>query len=111
ARELGLPVYALGPAAPAHVARHLAIDADLPIACAGVLVMPGDVMVGDGDGVVCVPRQLADAVATDALEQDPLAAFLLERIKGGASLPGTYPPDEATRREYEALRRRTPPRA
>ncbi len=105
ARSLGFPVYALGPAAPAHVARHLAIDADVPIACAEVLVVPGDVLVGDGDGVVCVPRQVADAVAADALEQDGLEAFVLERVKRGAPLPGTYPPDEATRAEYEASRR------
>jgi regulator of RNase E activity RraA len=85
----------------------VAIEADVPIACAEVLVMPGDVMVGDGDGVVCLPRHLADAVAADALEQDRLEAFLLERVKRGAPLPGTYPPSEATRAEYEALRRGT----
>jgi regulator of RNase E activity RraA len=106
ARSLDFPVYALGPAAPAHVARHLAIDVDVPIACAEVLVMPGDVLVGDGDGVVCVPRQVADAVAAAAREQDALEAFVLDRIKAGAPLPGTYPPNEATRAEYEASRRR-----
>jgi regulator of RNase E activity RraA len=105
ARTLGFPVYALGPAAPAHVARHLAIDADVPIACAEVLVLPGDVLVGDGDGVVCIPRQVADAVAADAAEQDRLEAFVLERIKGGAPLPGTYPPNAATKAAYEASRR------
>jgi regulator of RNase E activity RraA len=111
ARALGFPVYALGPAAPAHVARHLAVDADVPIACAEVLVMPGDVLVGDGDGVVCVPRDVVDAVAADAFEQDRLEAFLLERVRAGAPLPGTYPPSEATRAEYEASRRRTPEKA
>lgn len=104
ARALGFPVYALGPAAPAHVARHLAIDADVPIACAEVLVMPGDVVVGDGDGVVCIPRHVTETVAADAFEQDRLEAFLLERVKSGAPLPGTYPPDEATRAAYEASR-------
>jgi len=107
ARSLGFPVYALGPASPAHVARHLAVDTDVPIACAEVLVMPSDVLVGDGDGVVCVPRQVADAVSADALEQDGLEAFVLDRIKAGAPLPGTYPPNEATRAEYEAFRRAT----
>jgi regulator of RNase E activity RraA len=105
ARSLGWPVYALGPAAPAHVARHLAIDTDVPIACAEVLVMPGDLLVGDGDGVVCIPRHVADTVAADAFEQDRLEAFLLDRVKGGALLPGTYPPSEATRAAYEASRR------
>jgi regulator of RNase E activity RraA len=67
--------------------------------------MPGDVMVGDDDGVVCVPRHVADQVAADGLEQDRLEAFLLERIKRGAPLPGTYPPSAETLAEYEAQRR------
>ena len=103
---LGFPVYALGPSAPAHVGRHLATDVDLPIACAEVLVMPGDIMVGDGEGVVCIPRALADAVAASGLEQEQLEAFILEKVKAGAPLPGTYPPSEATRAEFEAWRQR-----
>jgi regulator of RNase E activity RraA len=105
ARAAGLPIYALGPSAPAHVVRHLAVAEDVPIGCAEVLVMPGDIMVGDGEGVVCVPRSVADPVAVSGLEQERLEAFLLEKVRGGAPLPGTYPPDAATRAEYEACRR------
>jgi regulator of RNase E activity RraA len=107
ARSLGFSVYALGPAVPAHVARHLAIDVDVPIACAEALVMTGDVLLGDGAGVVGVPRHVADAGAADALEQDRLEAFVLDRVKRGTPLPGTYPPNDATRAEYEASRRAT----
>jgi regulator of RNase E activity RraA len=102
----GFPVYALGPSAPAHVVRHLAVDIDVPIGCAEVLVMPGDIMVGDSEGVVCIPRAIADAVAVDGLEQELLEAFILEKVRSGAPLPGTYPPNEATRAEYQAWRRR-----
>ena len=105
AQGSGLPIYAVGPAAPAHVARLMAVDEDVPIGCAGVLVVPGDVMVGDGEGVVCVPRAVADNVATGGVEQEALEAFLLEKIRGGAPLPGTYPPNEATLAEYQAQRR------
>jgi regulator of RNase E activity RraA len=105
-QALGFPVYALGPAAPAHIARHVAIDENLPVACAEVLVMPGDVLVGDGEGVVCIPRHVVDTVAASALEQDRLEAFLLEKVRRGAPLPGTYPPDAATLAEYEAHKRR-----
>jgi regulator of RNase E activity RraA len=45
-QAFGFPVYALGPAAPAHVARHVAVDENVPIGCAEVLVLPGDIMVG-----------------------------------------------------------------
>jgi regulator of RNase E activity RraA len=104
-QAFGFPVYALGPAAPAHVARHVAVDENVPIGCAEVLVVPGDVMVGDGEGVVCVPRAVADTVATRGLEQDELEAFILEKVRKGAPLPGTYPPGEATLAEYEAWKR------
>jgi regulator of RNase E activity RraA len=67
--------------------------------------MPGDIMVGDGDGVVCVPRHVAEAVAAGGLEQEQLEAFLLEKVKRGAPLPGTYPPGPETLAEYEAHRR------
>src|SRR5262249_8339818 len=102
----GFPVYALGPAAPAHVARHVAVDENVPIGCAEVLVVPGDVMVGDGEGVVCVPRAVADQVAARGLEQEELEAFILEKVRGGAPLPGTYPPGEQTLAEDEAGKKR-----
>ena len=107
-RTLDFPVYALGPAAPAHVARHLAVDVDVPIGCAEVLVLPGDLMVGDEEGVICVPRGVATDVASRSVEQDRLEAFVLEKIRAGAPLPGTYPPSAATRVEYEAWRDRPP---
>jgi regulator of RNase E activity RraA len=105
-QTFGFPVYALGPAAPAHVVRHLAVDENVPIGCAEVLVLPGDIMVGDGEGVVCIPRAVADKVAVHGLEQEELEAFLLEKIRAGAALPGTYPPSEQTLAEYEAWKRR-----
>ena len=105
-QEFGFPVYALGPAAPAHVVRHVAVDENVPIGCAEVLVEPGDVMVGDGEGVVCVPRAVADVVAQRGREQEELEAFLLEKVRNGAPLRGTYPPGEETLAEYEAWKRR-----
>ncbi len=105
-QTFGFPVYALGPAAPAHVVRHVAVDEQVPIGCAEVLVMPGDIMVGDGEGVVCIPRAVADKVAVHGLEQEELEAFLLDKVRGGAALPGTYPPNEATLAEYDAWKRK-----
>ena len=109
-QRFGFPVYALGPAAPAHVVRHVAVDENVPIGCAEVLVIPGDVMVGDGEGVVAIPRAVADAVAAGGLEQEELEAFILEKVRAGAPLPGTYPPGPATLAEYETWKRnrRTP---
>jgi regulator of RNase E activity RraA len=107
-QQLGFPPYALGPSAPAHAVRHVAVDSGVPIGCAEVLVTPGDIMVGDAEGVVCIPRAAVETVAAGGEEQEQLEAFLLGKIKGGAPLAGTYPPDEATLAEFEARRR--PPR-
>ena len=104
-QALGLPVYARGPASPPHPARHFAVDWNVPIGCCEVLVMPGDILVGDADGVVCIPRRLADEVARSGAELDDLESFVIEKIRTGAAVPGTYPPDDKTRAEYEAWRK------
>ena len=78
---------------------------NVPIGCADVLVMPGDIMVGDDEGVVCVPRHVADKVAQMGLDLEELEAFVLEKIKAGAPLRGTYPPSEAVRAEFEAWKK------
>jgi regulator of RNase E activity RraA len=74
----------------------------VPIACGGVPVYPGDMIVGDGDGVVVIPAHLAEEVAKDAFEQEEMEAFLLTRIQAGARLPDTYPPNAETRAAWEA---------
>jgi regulator of RNase E activity RraA len=105
-QALGFPVYARGPASPPHPAHHLAVDWNVPIGCCEVLVMPGDILVGDADGVVCIPRHLAEQVARSGEELDQLEAFVVEKIKAGAAVPGTYPPNETTLKEYEAWKAR-----
>jgi regulator of RNase E activity RraA len=102
---MAIPVYCAGGSAPLNLVRHHAADANVPIGCGGVAVYPGDVMVGDAEGVVAIPRPLADEVARDAAEQESLEAFLLERVAGGAALPGTYPPNAATRAAFETWRK------
>jgi regulator of RNase E activity RraA len=105
-QAMGFPVYARGPASPPHPARHLAVAWNVPVGCCEVLVMPGDILVGDADGVVCIPRHLADQVAQSGEELDRLEAFVVEKIRAGAPVPGTYPPNEATLKEYEAWKAR-----
>ncbi|GAA2941425.1 ribonuclease activity regulator RraA [Streptomyces enissocaesilis] len=106
--RLPLPVYATGAAAMTNLAQHHAVDVQVPIGCAGVAVYPGDVMVGDGDGVVCVPRHLVSVIAAAAREQERQEAFITARIADGAPLRGTYPPDERTRRAYDETRAALP---
>lgn len=99
------PVYCKAPAAPISLTHQHAVDFNVPIACGGVAVYPGDVIVGDAEAVIVVPRYLADEVAADALAQEQLERFVMQEIVAGRPLPGTYPPDEATRARYEAWRK------
>ena len=105
---MDFPVFCAGPSAPLNLALHHAVDIDVPIGCGGVAVYPGDLIVGDGDGVVVVPRHLAAEVARDAAEQERLESFIVERVAAGARLSGTYPANAETRAAYaEWLKART----
>jgi regulator of RNase E activity RraA len=101
---LAIPVYAGGAAAPASFGIHHAVDLDQPIACGDVAVFPGDVLVGDGEGVVVIPRHLADEVARDAAEQEQLESWILKEVKSGKGIFGLYPPDDEARARYQAWR-------
>ncbi len=101
---MDFPVYTAGGSAPLNLIHHHAVDLNVPIGCGGVAVYPDDIIVGDDEGVVVIPRHLADEVARDAAEQEVMEVFLLERIEGGAALPGTYPPNAQTRAAFEVWR-------
>lgn len=108
--DMAFPVYCAGASAPLNLARHHAVEFNVPIGCGGVAVYPGDTIVCDRDGAVVIPSAMTDQVALEAAEQEELETFLLERVAGGAALAGTYPPNEATRAafmEWRSGRRRT----
>jgi len=105
-RELELPVYAAGSHASLASVIHYPADMNVPIGCGGVLIMPGDVLVGDAEAVVAIPRAITEEVAFDAFEQEQLEEFILAKIRDGAAIGGVYPPDEQTREEYRAARPR-----
>lgn len=104
---LGFPVFCAGASAPTNLIKHHSIDFNLPIACGGVAVYPGDVIVGDVDGVVVIPWHLAEEVAIDSLEQEQMEDFILEKIRSGSALHGTYPPNAETREAYQAWKRQS----
>jgi regulator of RNase E activity RraA len=102
--ELGLPLFCAGASAPPNLVKHHAVDLNVPIGCGGVPVYPGDIVVGDADGVVIVPRHLAEEIANAATEQERLERFITERVESGAALRGTYPPNEETLEAYRQWR-------
>ncbi len=98
---MNLPIFCLGGSAPSSLTSHFAVDLETPIACGGVAILPGDIIVGDGDGVVVIPRNLAAEIASSALHREKLEGFVKSRIAAGAALPGNYPPNEETLAEFE----------
>jgi regulator of RNase E activity RraA len=98
----GLPVWCSGAAAPPSVAGLTFVDWQRPIACGGVAVFPGDVVVVDDDGAVLIPAALLDAVLALAPEQERFEGWLMEQVNKGAALPGLYPPNAENKARYEA---------
>jgi regulator of RNase E activity RraA len=104
--QLPFPAYHHRPSAPTNLTLHQALDIDVPIGCGDVAVWPGDVVVGDAEGVVVIPAAIADEVADEAVEMTAFEDFVIERVSAGQSILGLYPPtDEANREAFAAWRR------
>ncbi len=88
---LGIPTYHAGTHSAVLGRRHVPWETDVAVACAGVLVQPGDLLVGDADGVVVVPDHVATEVAAAAKEQERKERFIAEQVAKGASVAGLYP--------------------
>jgi regulator of RNase E activity RraA len=73
-----------------------------PIACGGVAVFPGDVIVVDQDGAVLIPANLLDDVIPLAVEQERLEAWIMSEVERGVPLPGLYPPNAEAKARYDA---------
>ena len=87
-------------------AEIAALDINVPIGCGDVAVWPGDVVAGDADGVIIVPAAIADEIAAEAVEMTAFEDFVTERVQGGQSILGLYPPtDEANLAAFEAWRK------
>lgn len=102
--SIPLPLFCSGNAATPVTSHRFVIDLNVPVGIAGVSVMPGDVLMGDGNGIVAIPAEIVDEIATAAEEREQLEEFVVEKVRGGAPLAGTYPPDEKTLAEYEVWR-------
>src|SRR3569623_690642 len=87
-----VPTYHHRPAAPTNLTQHQALDINVPIACGDAPVWPGDVVVGDGEGVVVIPAHIADEIAAEAVEMTAFEDFVTEEVQKGRSILGLYPP-------------------
>ena len=100
--EIGLPVFSQG-AHPSVLGRkHVPWDVDITISCGGATVQPGDIIVGDGDGVIVIPPALAESVADDALAQEIEDAWIAEQVAAGHPVDGLFPLNKEWRAKYVA---------
>jgi len=103
--KLPFPAYHQRPSAPTNLTLHQALDINVPIGCGDVAVWPGDIVVGDGEGVIVIPAAIADEVAAEAVEMTAFEDFVIEQVNAGRSILGLYPPtDEQSRTDFAAWR-------
>ncbi len=100
--KLPFPSFHHAPSAPTNLTLNQALDINVPIGCGDVAVFPGDVIVGDDDGVMVIPAHLADQVAEEAQKMEQYEAYVVEKISEGQSIIGLYPLTlEANKRDFE----------
>jgi regulator of RNase E activity RraA len=103
--RLAIPAYHQRASAPTNLTLHQAVDIDVPIGCGDTPVWPGDIVVGDAEGVVVIPAAIADDIAAEAVEMTVFEDFVQEKVMEGRSILGLYPPtEERTRLDFAAWR-------
>jgi regulator of RNase E activity RraA len=102
--NLPFPAYHAAPAPLTNLMRHHAADLNVPIGCGEVPVYPGDIVVGDGEGVVVIPQGIADEVAEEGFEQTVFEEFVQQQVEEGRSIFGLYPPLPEAREEFARWR-------
>ena len=104
--RLGFPAYHQRPGAPTNLTLRQAIDINVPIGCGDAPVFPGDVIVGDNDGVIVIPATIADEIAEEAFEMTAFEDFVTEQVESGQGIYGLYPPtQEQTLIDFAAWRK------
>jgi regulator of RNase E activity RraA len=104
--KLAMPAFHSRPSAPTNLTLHQALDINVPIGCGDAPVWPGDVIVGDHDGVVVLPAHLADELADEGVEMTAFEDFVAEEVMKGRSILGLYPAtEEKTRTDFAAWRK------
>jgi regulator of RNase E activity RraA len=106
--SLGFPAYHHRPSAPTNLTLHQAIEINVPIGCGDAPVFPGDVILGDSDGVIVIPAHLTEEIANEAVEMTAFEDFVTEQVRKGKSILGLYPAtDEQTSVDFAAWRKET----
>jgi regulator of RNase E activity RraA len=101
-RPLGVPVYARGIHCYPGPGFIHPVDRNVPVSLGGVAVLPGDIVIGDDDGVAIVPSQALEEVIVAGKEKEEMETFVRKMLEEGATLPEYYPPREKTKQAMRA---------
>ncbi len=99
---VGIPVFTAGPHPAVLGRRHVPWETDVAVGCGGTTVEPGDILVGDGDGVIVIPPAIAEEVADAALAQEAEDAWIAEQVASGHPIEGLFPMNAHWRARYES---------
>jgi 2-keto-4-pentenoate hydratase/2-oxohepta-3-ene-1,7-dioic acid hydratase in catechol pathway/regulator of RNase E activity RraA len=102
---VGIPVFTSGPHPAVLGRRHVPWETDVAVGCGGTTVEPGDILVGDGDGVIVIPPALAEAVVDAALAQEEEDAWIAGQVASGHPVNGLFPLNAEWRARFESERR------
>jgi len=106
--EMSIPVFHHGQHSAVLGRRHVPWETGVAVACGGITVQPGELLIGDDDGVVLIPDALVAEVAAAALEQELEERFITEEVAAGASIDGLYPIGDRWRDRYQQWRKAMP---
>ncbi|MFE5339466.1 fumarylacetoacetate hydrolase family protein [Isoptericola sp. NPDC056578] len=99
--EIGIPVFSQGPHPSVLGRKHVPWETDVTVACGGASVQPGDVVVGDGDGVLVIPPALVEEVLAESEAQEAADAWVARQVAAGAPVDGLFPMNAEWRARYE----------
>jgi len=99
---VGIPVFTAGPHPAVLGRRHVPWETDVAVGCGGTTVEPGDILVGDGDGVIVIPPAIAEEVVDAALAQETEDAWIAEQVASGHPIEGLFPMNAEWRARYES---------
>jgi 2-keto-4-pentenoate hydratase/2-oxohepta-3-ene-1,7-dioic acid hydratase in catechol pathway/regulator of RNase E activity RraA len=101
---VGIPVFTAGPHPAVLGRRHVPWETDVAVGCGGTTVEPGDILVGDGDGVIVIPPAIAEEVVDAALAQEEEDAWIAGQVASGHPIEGLFPMNAQWRARYESER-------
>lgn len=102
--KMDLPIFCTKPSAPTNLTKHHGVEIQVPIGCGGVAVYPGDVLVGDGDGVMVIPFEISEEISLEAVAMERFEEYVITKVRSGSQVIGLYPPTEAALEEYNEFK-------